>query len=167
MEDPGYVGDPALVKVLPGVVQALERLKGAGFALIIVTNQSGIGRGKFTEADFEAVQARLLAELGEALIEATYMCPDIPNVPNSRRKPSPGMLLDAAAERGIDLSKSWMIGDKDIDVECGRRAGARSILVLTGQSDDSAGKEADFVAKTLGDAAEFILKESSPILASS
>jgi D-glycero-D-manno-heptose 1,7-bisphosphate phosphatase len=167
MEDPGYVGDPALVRVLPGVPEALRRLKNAGFELVIITNQSGIGRGKFTEADFDAVQRRLLAELGPDLIDATYMCSDIPGIANTRRKPSPAMLREAAESRGLDLAQSWMIGDKDIDVQCGLNAGTRAILVLTGQSDDAAGKGAVFVAKTLADAAEFILKESSPIQSAS
>src|SRR5688572_19320848 len=116
MEDPGYVGDPALVRVLPGVPEALRRLSGAGFRLIIVTNQSGIARGKFTIADFEAVQQRLIEELGAGLIDATYMCPDSPGGGNSRRKPSPAMILEAEQEHDLDLRRSWMIGDKDIDV---------------------------------------------------
>ena len=161
MEDPGYVGDPRLVRVFPGTADALQRLKHAGFALVIITNQSGIGRGKFTIADFEAVQRRLLEELGAELIGATYMCPDIPGVAGSRRKPSPAMLQEAARDLDLDLSRSWMIGDKDIDVQCGLNAGARAILVLTGQSDDAAGKHAAYIAKSLGDAAEFILKERS------
>jgi D-glycero-D-manno-heptose 1,7-bisphosphate phosphatase len=165
MEDPGYVGDPGLVRVLPGVPEDLRRLKNAGFDLVIITNQSGIGRGKFTESDFEAVQRRLLSDLGPDLIDATYMCSDIPGVENSRRKPSPAMLLEAAASRDIDLTRSWMIGDKDIDVQCGIQAGANSILVLTGQSDDAAGRGATYIAKTLTDAVNFILEtdaKSSP-----
>jgi D-glycero-D-manno-heptose 1,7-bisphosphate phosphatase len=161
MEDPGYIGDPNLVRILPGVPEALRRLKDAGYALVIVTNQSGIGRGKFTEADFEAVQRRLISELGIGLIDATYMCPDIPGVENSRRKPSPAMILEAAAGRGIDLSRSWMIGDKDIDVQCGLRAGTKSILVLTGHGDESASRGAEHVARTLTDAVEFILGHTS------
>ena len=159
MEDPGYVGDPNLVRVFPGVQRDLQRLKQAGFDLVIITNQSGIGRGKFTEADFEAVQRRLLADLGPDLIDATYMCSDIPGVENSRRKPSPAMILEAAVSRDIDLTRSWMIGDKDIDVQCGIRAGAKSILVLTGQSDDAAGRGAAYVAKNLADAVDFILRQ--------
>ena len=162
MEDPGYVGNPDLVRVFPGVSESLRRLKRAGFDLVIITNQSGIGRGKFTEADFEAVQRRLLEDLGPGLIDATYMCSDIPGVENSRRKPSPAMILEAAAGRGLDLSGSWMIGDKDIDVQCGVRAGTRSILVLTGQSDDAAGRGAAYVAKNLADAADFILRNQRP-----
>ena len=161
MEDPGYVGDPALVRVLPGVPEALQRLKVAGFRLIIITNQSGIARGKFTITDFEAVQERLFEQLGRGLIDATYMCPDSPGGEGSRRKPSPAMILEAIAEHGLDQAASWMIGDKDIDVQCGLRAGVQAVLVLTGQGDENAGQGAAFIAKTLGDAAEFILKDSS------
>jgi D-glycero-D-manno-heptose 1,7-bisphosphate phosphatase len=161
MEDPGYVGNPAMVRILPGVPEALRRLKDAGFVLVIVTNQSGIARGIFTAADFEAVQHRLLQELGPGLIDATYMCPDSPGGEGSKRKPSPAMLLDAQRDHDLDFRRSWMIGDKEIDVQCGLKAGAQSILVLTGQSDAAAAEGAAFVAKTLGDAAEFILKESS------
>ena len=159
MEDPGYVGDPNLVRILPGVPEALRRLKDAGFELVIITNQSGIGRGRFTEADFEAVQHRVLSEIGPGLIDSTYMCPDIPGIERSRRKPSPAMILEAAAERDLDVKRSWMIGDKDIDVQCGLRAGTKAILVLTGQSDESAGRGATHVATTLNDAADFILKK--------
>ena len=87
------------------------------------------------------------------------MCSDIPGVENSRRKPSPAMILEAAVSRDLDLTRSWMIGDKDIDVQCGVLAGAKSILVLTGQSDDAAGQGATFVAKNLSDAVDFILKK--------
>lgn len=158
MEDPGYVGDPALVKLIPGVPDALRQLKAAGYELVMITNQSGIGRGKFTEKDFEAVQARLFELLGSDLISTTYMCPDVSGIPSLRRKPSPEMILEAGRDLDLDLQRSWMIGDKDIDVQCGRNAGTRSILVLTGQSDESAGNDANYVAKDLQDAADFILR---------
>jgi D-glycero-D-manno-heptose 1,7-bisphosphate phosphatase len=158
MEDPGYVGDPALVRVLSGVPGALKRLKDAGYLLVIITNQSGIARGKFTFDDFEAVQTRLLQCLGAGLIDATYMCPDGPKGESGRRKPSPSMLLEAAADLHIDLARSWMVGDKDIDVQCGLRAGTRSILVLSGQGDISMAAGAAFVAPDLEEAADFILR---------
>jgi D-glycero-D-manno-heptose 1,7-bisphosphate phosphatase len=132
MEDAHYCGDPAQVRLYTGVPEGLRRLKGAGFRTFIVTNQSGIGRGLITEAQYRAVQAELLAQIGEGLIDASYFCPDAPDVPSTRRKPAPGMLLEAAAEFDIDLSRSFMIGDKAADVECGKRAGTKTILVLTG-----------------------------------
>jgi D-glycero-D-manno-heptose 1,7-bisphosphate phosphatase len=160
MDDPGYVGDPALVRVFPGVGEALRRLKGAGYRLVIITNQSGIARGKFTVEDFEAVQRRLLAELGNGVIDATYMCPDGPDGESGRRKPSPAMILEAARDLNVDLKQSWMVGDKDIDVQCGSAAGVRSILVRSGQGVAATGAGAVAVAEDLGQAADVILGRS-------
>src|SRR5580700_10566232 len=122
MEDAHYCGDPAQVRLYPGVSEGLRRLKAAGFRTFIASNQSGIGRGLITEAQYRAVQAELLAQIGEGLIDASYFCPDVPWAPSTRRKPEPGMLIEAAAEFDVDLARSYMIGDKAIDVECGRRA---------------------------------------------
>jgi histidinol-phosphate phosphatase family protein len=132
MEEGGYCADPRQVRVYPGVPAALRELKAAGFLTFIVTNQSGIGRGFFTEAQYQAVQAQLLAEIGPGLIDASYFCPDAPGVASSCRKPEPGMVLQAARDFAIDLPRSYFIGDKSADIECGRRAGARTILVMTG-----------------------------------
>ena len=160
MEDTGYVGDPAHVRVFDGVREALAALKARGFLTVIVTNQSGIPRGKFTLADFEAVHARFLELIGPGLINATYMCADHPDTATDRRKPGPGMLLEAARDLGIDLARSWMVGDRTADLEAGRRAGARSILVLTGEGKGDETSIAAFVAKDFASAAEFILKTS-------
>jgi histidinol-phosphate phosphatase family protein len=137
MEEVHYCGDPAQVRIYPGVSEGLRRLKAAGFRTFIVSNQSGIGRGLITGAQYRAVQAELLAQIGEGptgdgLIDASYYCPDAPGTPSTRRKPEPGMLFEAASEFDLDLPRSYMIGDKSADVECGRRAGVRTILVLTG-----------------------------------
>ena len=132
MEDARYCGDPAQVRVYPGVSDGLRRLKEAGFRTFIVSNQSGIGRGLITEEQYRAVQAELLAQIGVGLIDASYFCPDAPGTPSTRRKPEPGMLLEAAADFDVDLTRSYMIGDKAADVECGKRVGAKTILVLTG-----------------------------------
>ena len=157
MDDPGYVGDPALVRVFPGVAKALLRLKEGGYRLVIITNQSGIARGKFTLADFEAVQARLMEDLGPGLIDATYMCPDGPAGESGRRKPSPAMILEATRDLALDLDRSWMIGDKDIDVQCGVAAGVRAILVRSGQGAAATGEGASAVVENLEQAAEVIL----------
>jgi histidinol-phosphate phosphatase family protein len=132
MEEAGYCADPRQVRLYPGVPLALRELKAAGFLTFIVTNQSGIARGFFTESQYQAVQEQLLAEIGPGLIDASYFCPDAPGVPSSCRKPEPGMVLQAARDFAIDLSRSYMIGDKAADIECGRRAGTRTILVMTG-----------------------------------
>jgi D-glycero-D-manno-heptose 1,7-bisphosphate phosphatase len=132
MEEAHYCGDPAQVRVYAGVSEGLRSLKEAGFRTFVVSNQSGIGRGLISEAQYRAVQAELLAQIGEGLIDASYFCPDAPGTPSTRRKPEPGMLLEAAADFDVDLARSYMIGDKAADVECGKRAGAKTILVLTG-----------------------------------
>ena len=132
MEEVEYCSDPRQVRLYPGVPQALRQLKDAGFLTFIVTNQSGIGRGYFTEAQYHAVQAQFLSEIGPGLIDASYFCPDAPGVPSLCRKPEPGMVLEAAREFSIDLSRSYFIGDKSADIECGRRADTRTILVMTG-----------------------------------
>ncbi len=132
MEEVHYCGDPSQVRVYPGVPEGLRRLKDAGFRTFIVSNQSGIGRGLIAEAQYRAVQAELLAQIGDGLIDASYFCPDAPGVPSTRRKPEPGMVLEAAAQFDVDLARSYIIGDKSADVECGKRAGAKTILVLTG-----------------------------------
>ena len=132
MEEVHYCGDPAQVHVYVGVPEGLRRLRDAGFRTFVVSNQSGIGRGLISEAQYRAVQAELLAQIGEGLIDASYFCPDAPGTPSNRRKPEPGMLLEAAADFDVDLARSYMIGDKAADVECGKRAGVKTILVLTG-----------------------------------
>jgi D-glycero-D-manno-heptose 1,7-bisphosphate phosphatase len=132
MEDQHYCGDPAKVKLYAGVPEALDRLKQAGFRTIVATNQSGIARGLITEAQYRAVEEELLRQIGEGRIDASYFCPDAPGVPSTRRKPEIGMVLEAATDFDLDLAGSYFIGDKAADVECGRRAGMRTILVLTG-----------------------------------
>lgn len=159
MDDTGYVGDPAHVRVFDGVPEALARLKAAGFKTIIVTNQSGIPRGYFTEADFHAVQARFETLIGPGLIDAVYYCAEHPDRATERRKPGPGMLLEGARDHGIDLTRSWMIGDRAGDLDAGVRAGARSILVRTGEGSSAKVDGAEFVAADFVDAVEFILKQ--------
>jgi D-glycero-D-manno-heptose 1,7-bisphosphate phosphatase len=161
MEDAHYCGDPALVRVYPGVSDALRKLKAAGFRLFIVTNQSGIGRGLITGQQYHAVQAEFLRQLGEDLIDASYFCPDPPDVLSARRKPAPGMVLEAAAEFDIDLAHSWFVGDKRADIECGRRAGTRTVLVLTGYGA-SQNASPDFTAADAVEAMARILEDRLP-----
>jgi histidinol-phosphate phosphatase family protein len=156
MEEAHYCADPADVHVYPGVPEALRRLKAAGFLNIVITNQSGIGRGLITEEQYAAVQAEFLRQVGPGLIDAVYYCPDAPDVQSSRRKPAPGMVLEAAADFSVDLSESFFIGDKAADIECGRQAGTRTILVLTGYG---AGERStpDFTAPNVELAITFVL----------
>ena len=156
MEEVCYCGDPAQVKTYPGAADALRKLKKAGFLLFIVTNQSGIGRGLITEAQYHAVQAELMRQLGESLVDASYFCADSPDVDSARRKPEPGMVLEAARKFEIDLSHSFLIGDKSSDVECGRRAGTRTIQVMTGYGLEQR-SAADFIARNVVEASQIVL----------
>jgi D-glycero-D-manno-heptose 1,7-bisphosphate phosphatase len=128
MWDPGFCSDPAQVELLPGVQAAMARLQSAGFKLVIATNQSGIGRGFFTEAEFWAVQDRLRELLKPVEIAAVYFCPDHPDRATNCRKPGPGMLLQAAVDLDIDLSASFMVGDKESDVQAGLNAGVQAAI---------------------------------------
>ena len=157
MEEVHYCADPALVRVYPGVSEALAKLKAAGFRIFVVSNQSGIGRGLMTVAQYHAVQQELLRQIGPRLIDASYFCPDAPGVPSSRRKPEPGMVLEAAAAFAIDLSNSWFIGDKAADIECGRRAGTRTIQVATGYGAEQA-CDPDFRASNVIAAAQICIE---------
>ncbi|MEQ1860512.1 MAG: HAD family hydrolase [Chthoniobacteraceae bacterium] len=159
IEDVRYCKDPALVRVLPGVVVALRQLREAGFLTVIITNQSAIGRGWMTVADYEAVHARTMELIGPGLLDAAYFCSDAPEVASTHRKPATGMVLDAERDLGIDLARSWFVGDKRADVQCGHAAGTRSIFVLCGQGTREDGAAADFIARDLAEAAEFILKQ--------
>lgn len=138
VEDPGYISHPSQVKLLPGAAAALAQLRKMGFRLVVVSNQSGVARGIITEEALAQVHhtlEKLLADEG-VYLDAIYYCPFHPDgvIPKYRiesdlRKPAPGMLLEAAQKLDIDLSASWMIGDSYRDVEAGKRAGCKTILI--------------------------------------
>jgi D-glycero-D-manno-heptose 1,7-bisphosphate phosphatase len=159
IEDTGYPDDPQALALLPGVGTALRRLREAGLRLVVVTNQSGVARGRFDLARLAAIHDRLTELLAAegAAPDALYFCPHHPEgrPPFARacdhRKPAPGMLLTAAAELGLALSRSWMIGDREADVAAGLAAGTGAILVGAGPTA-AAAAVADLAA-----AAEFIL----------
>ena len=157
MEDCVYCSDPKNVKIFPGVPEALRRLKSNGFKLIIITNQSGIGRGLFTVEQYRAVEGALLRQLGDGLIDATYFCPDVPSQHSTRRKPAPGMIVEATQEQQVDLPRSFLIGDSEIDVECAHNADLRAIRVQTGLQRDTTGSMAEWRADDLPAAVEIIL----------
>lgn len=160
MEDCDYCSHPKDVRIFPGVLEGLSRLKSRGFKLIIITNQSGIGRGFFTVEQYRAVEAEVLRQIGDGLIDATYFCPDAPGRPSSCRKPAPGMIVEATRDHQIDLSRSFLIGDKEIDVECAHNAGVLAIRVQTGFHRDTTGTKADWVAETVPAAVEMILSRA-------
>jgi len=160
MQDADYCSDPKQVQIFPGVPEALRRLKSKGFKLIVITNQSGIGRGLFTIEQYRAVEAEVLRQVGPDLIDATYFCPDVPGQPSKCRKPAPGMILDAARDYHVDLARSFFVGDKEIDDQCGHNAGVRTIRVRTGFDKMTEGSSADWVTEDLHAAAEVILNST-------
>ncbi|PYK94352.1 MAG: HAD family hydrolase, partial [Verrucomicrobia bacterium] len=106
---------------------------------------------------YNAVHAEVLRQLGEPLIDATYVCPDVPGVESKCRKPAPGMILQGAREHAVDLSRSIMIGDKEIDVHCGHNAGIKAIRAQTGFESNTADSSADWIAQDFAEATEIIL----------
>ena len=162
MEDADYPRHPSQVAVYADAAPTLARLRAAGFRLVLVTNQSGLGRGYFTEADYHAVHAEFLRQLGPGLLDAVYYCPDPPDAPSTHRKPAPGMVLDAARDLALDLARSYVVGDKAADVALAARAGlAGGILVLTGQGQAERVRcQPDHVATTLAAAADWLLQQA-------
>lgn len=158
MEDVPYLRDPAAIQLYPGVIDALKSLRKSGFSLVMITNQSGIGRGWIQWSEYEAVQRRLMELLRPVTMEAVYVCPDPPEIPSSRRKPAPGMVLEAAHELQLDLDKSWFIGDKSSDIACAVAAGVAGIQVATGEGTAQRTTAAAHFAATFKDATTYILR---------
>lgn len=138
--DKGYIGDPKQVRLLPGAAEAIRRYKEAGFQVVVVSNQSGVARGMFTEDDLSCVHEKMVTLLSKkgAELDGAYYCPylDGPDAKietyrsdSDLRKPKPGMILQAAKELDLDLSRSWMIGDSIRDAQAGIHAGCQSILL--------------------------------------
>ncbi|MFB3891578.1 MAG: D-glycero-alpha-D-manno-heptose-1,7-bisphosphate 7-phosphatase [Phycisphaerae bacterium] len=173
IEDPGYLSDPAAVKLLPGVGPALKSLSAAGFRIVLVTNQSGIARGILTEETLAGIHDELRRQLAQhgAALDGVYYCPFHPEGviekyarESDMRKPKPGMLLAAAKDMDIDLTASWMVGDGARDIEAGQRAGCRTIRVRvpsrppSGEPQDE-DVQADFTVHNMVEAARIILRE--------
>jgi D-glycero-D-manno-heptose 1,7-bisphosphate phosphatase len=161
-----YLCRPEDVEIFPATPAGLKRLAGAGFKLFIVSNQSGVGRGFFTMADVERVNEHLCRELARhgVQFEKIYIAPEKPGEPSRGRKPSPQFLFDARDGFGLDLTQSYLIGDKLIDLECGWNAGVKkSILVRTGYGAELERTEPDklkraVVVDDLNSAAGWILQ---------
>ncbi len=169
IEDVPYLSDPAGIRFLPGAIESLARLRRAGLARVLATNQSGIGRGLFTEARLAEIHGELEVRLaaGGASLDAIYHCPAAPprgGEPDCpERKPAPGLLLRGARDLGIDLAASWMVGDKASDVQAGLAAGCRSILLHPGGGPGpAAGAAAYRTAPDIAAAVERILAEGPP-----
>lgn len=141
-EDTGYLKDPEQLQVFSGAGKALARLqKRFEYKLIVISNQSGVARGILTLEDVDRINEKLrkILALDGVTIDKFYICPHHPAFSAAGeadcRKPSPSMVFEAAREFNIDLTQSYFIGDKDIDIECGRNAGCKTVLVLTGEGN--------------------------------
>ena len=156
-----YLSDPDGVELIPGAVAALRELQALGFGIVVLTNQSGIGRGFFRAEQVEAVHTRLrqLLEAEGVRLDGIYVCPHVPDDRCRCRKPEPGLAEQAARDLCFDLREAFVVGDKACDIELGRRVGARTILVCTGYGKETVaagGVAADEVARDLSDAARHI-----------
>ncbi|MDX2080487.1 MAG: HAD family hydrolase [Terrimicrobiaceae bacterium] len=156
MEDVHYCNDPNAVRVFAGVSSVLRSLRISGWLVVLVTNQSGIARGRITMEQYQSVHAEFLEQIDHQM-DAAYFCADSPDAPTRRRKPGPGMLEEAARDLGIDLGASWMVGDKAVDIEAGRAAGCRTILVRTGCGSVESANGANVVISDVVAAGEWIL----------
>ena len=158
-EEVGYLGNPDSLRLLPGAAGAIRRLNESGFAAIVVTNQSAIGRGYFSSEDVAAVNTCLIERLRArgACIDGLYVCPHRPDERCNCRKPQPGLLLQAAEEHGLDVRRSFLVGDKESDLDSGRRAGCRTVLIGTGPEHPGNAPSSDHVADDLAAAVEWIL----------
>jgi D-glycero-D-manno-heptose 1,7-bisphosphate phosphatase len=145
------------LQFLPGVPEAIALLTNAGYCVLAVSNQRCVAKGLLTVSELESIHLRMCCELAAegAQITQVYYCPHEEQPPCGCRKPAPGLLLMAASEREIDLARSWMIGDSDIDVEAGRNAGCRTVRIGNGEAVGHGG--ADLFARTLLDAVRQVL----------
>jgi D-glycero-D-manno-heptose 1,7-bisphosphate phosphatase len=175
INDGGKLNTVGDLRLLPGAAASLRRLKRAGFVLVVVTNQGGLGEdlngnriwkaAPLTREDLAAIHGEMLRQLGaEAAPDLIKFCPHSKSIDCQCRKPAPGMLLAAAAELGIDLATSYMVGDMASDIEAGIAAGCRSILVLTGFDKSQTGKcpAGTIAVPSINEAADLILSGLAP-----
>ena len=166
-EDPGYINHRDKMKLLPGVATALKSLKDAGFLLVVVSNQSGVGRGIIPPAELPKIHERMDELLGSSGVRIDHysLCIHRPEEGCPCRKPSAKLLVDAASALQIDLGRSYMVGDKIVDLQAGRNAGVRGVaLVRTGhglETEKTDGKLAHFIGEDLAAVASWILSQAA------
>jgi len=167
-EEVGYLNHSSRFRIFPFVAGAIRRLNEAAWPVVVVTNQSGVGRSYFPESLVREVHELMQRQLSEAgaTIDAVYYCPHASTDNCSCRKPRTGMLERAAREHSLDLRRSYVVGDRYGDVELARNAGARGILVRTGYGEGELAwhsaewpNQPDFVAKDLAEATDWILRQ--------
>lgn len=156
--DKHYLNDALQVEFLPKAIDGLKMFRDMGFQLIVVTNQSGIARGLVTEENLKKIHQRINTDLARhnLTITAFYHCPEAADSDHPDRKPNPGMLEAAIRDHNVDRTRSWMAGDKDIDVQAGKNAGVRTILIAS--STPPEGTTADITANQLVNAAQQVSK---------
>ena len=170
--DVPYNVNPDLISLAPTAAEALQLMQSEGFLLIVISNQSGVARGLFTENDLPPVSEKIQSLLAEnsIKIDGFYYCPHHKNgtvkeysIDCDCRKPKPGMIVKATNDFTIDLSKSWMIGDILNDVEAGKSAGCKTILIHNGNETEwilNENREPDYKVNTLLEAANIIVQQS-------
>lgn len=151
-------------EILPTVPQAIRLLNENGFKVVVITNQSGIARGYFTEETLLLIHQKMQEELARcnARVDAIYFCPHHPDEGCLCRKPKPALLLRAAVEVNIDLTLSYMVGDGQMDVQAGKAAGCKTVLMATGPNqgeNQSLNQAPDYVADSLYKAVEWIIRD--------
>ena len=162
VEDPGYLDDPSRVQLIPGAARALARFEAAGYLRVIISNQSGIGRGRYDTATFDRVQREIERQLAleGALIDLTLFCPHLPDAGCPCRKPGTALHREAIARLGIDTTRSWCVGDRIGDVAPAAELGCHAVLVQTGEGmahDADATRRGFPVTADLAAAADLIL----------
>lgn len=173
IKDKNYLDTPDGVEWFDGAFETLRALRDAGYRLVMITNQSGVARGYFTEEDVRAIHERIESDLAERNLEfdGIYYCPYLEegsveeySRESRLRKPSPGMILDAEKDLGIDLEGSWVVGDKLSDVKTGFRAGCSTVLVRTGKGTEAesslegADVTPDVIVDDISDVADGIIR---------
>ncbi len=167
IDDPGFLGDPTLVRLLPGVAGALALLREHGYRLVVITNQSGIGRGLLTEAQVAAVHHEIDRQLAleGVRVDGWYHCPHRPDEGCACRKPGTALHRQAAESLTLDLPRSWCVGDRSSDVAACTALGGRGVLLRTGRGGDheSEARAAGLpVAADLAAAARLIVERDLP-----
>jgi len=172
-EEVDFLRTPDELRLIDGAADAIRRLNARGVVTCVISNQSGVARGYLTESDLHVIHERLRSDLkeGGASLDRIYYCPHYPdgmppyNTICDCRKPKPGMILQGIQEFSLDPARSFVVGDRTVDILAGRAAGASAILVLTGYGKESlrectsGGIIIDYVAETIGDAVTFILTQ--------